>query len=56
MLILNLKKNFIPILLCHSLYKYVVYVHLYLFINFVRSAATKPNNFPLKCYIRLTAI
>jgi len=46
---LFLKKKFIPIMLCHRLYKSVVSVHLSLFINFVRSAATKPNNFPLKC-------
>jgi len=40
-------------MLCHRLYKYVVSVQLSLFINFVKSATTKPNNFPLKCYIRL---
>jgi len=43
-------------MLCHRLYKYVVSVHLSLFINFVRSAATKPNNFSLKCYIMLATI
>jgi len=42
-------------MLCR-LYKYVVYVHLSLFINFVRYAATKPNNFPLKCCIKLATI
>jgi len=43
-------------MLCHRLYKSVVYVHLFLFINFVRSAVTKPNNFPLKWCVRLAAI